>query len=291
MWASLVNIMSKSDKRASTRRKAKGIKKNVADYKKRVRIVSTLVASIIVFSLIFAGSYYLLSTSIGGNPSTNQPQDLQQNQLDDNLPNAALIDALYSTSPNLTFTASLGNTLQDVGFDVDVYQGGEVTVDFLKKFPCGYELVILRMHSALSNSNELYLFTAEPYSAGKYVQEQYFRLVKEAYPTEESQSVFAVNWGFVERLMTEKFKGALVIVMGCDGANDPWMAKEFINRGAVGYVGWNGSVLLSHSDRAVSCLIQALYVDKLSLEDAVKRTNSQIGEDPQWGSMLNYSIR
>jgi hypothetical protein len=248
-------------------------------------------ASIIVFSLVFAGSYYILSTSIGGNPSTNQPQDLQQNQLDDSLPNAALIDALYSTSPNLTFTASLGNTLQDVGFDVDVYQGENVTVDFLKRLPCGYEVVIFRMHSALSSSNELYLFTAEPYSAGKYVQEQYYRIVKEAYPTEDSQSVFAVNWGFIKRLVANKFNGTLVVVMGCDGANDPLMAEEFMNQGAVGYVGWNGSVLLSHSDRAVSYLLQALYVDKLSLEDAVERTNSLIGEDPQWGSMLNYRMR
>lgn len=289
--ANLVNGMFQSDKRADARRKPEGIKKSVADYKRRVRIVSTLMASIIVFSLVFAGSYYILSTSVGGNPNVNQTQDSQQNQLDDSLLNAALVDALYGSSPNLNFTASLGKTLQDAGFKVDAYQGEGVTVDFLKKFPCGYELVILRMHSALSSSNELYLFTAEPYSAGKYVQEQYFRLVKEAYPTEDSQSVFAVNWGFIEKLMTDKFKGALVIVMGCDGANDPWMAKEFIDRGAVGYVGWNGSVLLSHSDRAVLYLIQALYVDKLSLEDAVKRTNSQIGADPQWGSVLNHRVR
>jgi hypothetical protein len=283
--------MSQSDERADTRRKPKGIKKNVADHKRRVRIISTLVASIIISSFVFAISYCLLSTSTGGNLNANQPQDLQQNQLDDSLLNAALIDALYSSSPNFNFTASLRETLQEAGFKVDVYQGGEVTVDFLKTFACGYDLVVFRMHSALSSSNELYLFTAEPYSAGKYVQEQYFRLVKEAYATDDSQSVFAVNWGFIKRLMTEKFNGTLVIVMGCDGANDPWMAEEFINRGAVGYVGWNGSVLLSHSDSAVLYLIQALYVDKLSLEAAVERTNSQIGVDPQWGSILNYRMR
>ena len=287
--ANLVNVMFQSDKRADARHKPKGIKKKAADYKRRV---FTLMASIIVFSLVCAGSYCLLSTLVGGNPNADQTQDSQQNQLDDSLLNAVLIDALYGSSPNLIFTSSLRNTLQGVGFGVDVYQGGEVTVDFLKKFACGYEVVILRMHSALSkNSNELYLFTAEPYSAGKYVQEQYFRIVKEAYPTEDSQSVFAVNWGFIERLMTDKFKGALVIVMGCDGADDSWMAEEFINQVAVGYVGWNGSVLLSHSDRAVLYLIQALYVDRLSLEDAVKKTNSQIGEDPQWGSILNYRMR
>jgi hypothetical protein len=283
--------MFQSVKRVDTRRKPKGIKKEVVDHKRRIRTVSTLAIFIIVFSFVFAGSYYLLSTSTGGNSNAGQTRDLEQNQLDDSLLNAALVDALYSTSPNIDFTASLGKTLQEAGFQVDVYQGGEVTVDFLKKFACGYDLIIFRMHSALVKNNELYLFTAEPYSAGKYVQERYFRLVKEAYATDDSQSVFAVNWGFIKKLMTEKFNGTLVVVMGCDGANDPLMAEEFMNQGAVGYVGWNGTVLLSHSDRAVLYLIQALYVDRLSLEDAVKTTNSQIGEDPQWGSMLNYRIR
>jgi len=283
--------MSQSDKRANVRRKLKGTKKKVADYKRRISLVSTLAVFIIVFSFVFVVSYYLLSASIGGNSNANQIQDLQQNQLDDGLLNAALVDALNSKSPNLNFTATLRETLQQEGFEVDVYPGEDVTVDFLKKFACGYELVILRMHSALSNNNELYLFTAEPYSAGKYVQEQYFRLVKEAYPTEDSQSVFAVNWGFIKRLMPGKFNGTLVVVMGCDGANDPWIAEEFMNQGAVGYVGWNGLVLLSHSDRAVLYLIQALYVDKLSLENAVEKTNSLVGVDPQWGSILNYRMR
>jgi hypothetical protein len=284
-------MMSHSGRRPDARRKTRGIKKKVADSKRRVRIVSTLMASIIVFSLVFAGSYYLLSTSIGGSSSFDEVQDSQQDQLDDGLLNAVLVDALFGSSPNPNFTTSLRSTLQGAGFGVDVYQGEDVTVDFLKKFACGYEVVILRMHSALANTNELYLFTAEPYSAGKYVQEQYFRLVKEAYATEDSHSVFAVNWGFIKRLMAEKFEGALVIVMGCDGADDPWMAEEIINQGAVGYVAWNGSVLLSHSDKAVLNLVQALYVDKLSLEDAVEKTNSQIGVDPQSGSILSCRLR
>jgi len=255
-------------------------------YKKRARIISIVVTFVIIFSLIIAVSYYLVSYF----PGLNSTIDETEGDLSDNSSRAALIDALYSNHPNEEFTKSINRTLQEAGINVDIYQGKEVTVEFLAKLNSRYKLIILRMHSALSSSDELYLFTAEPYSAGKYTSEQRFRLVKEAYPTEESQSVFAVNWGFIKRLMTGEFNGTLVIVMGCDGACDLWMAQEFMNQGAVGYVAWNGPVLLSHSDEAILYLTQALYMEKLPLEEAVEETNSQIGEDPNWGTILDYYV-
>lgn len=271
---------------ARVKNKPKGTKKGVSAHKKRMRTISTAVTFVIIFSLIAAVSYHL----VGYFTSANSAIDETEGNSSDDSVKAALIDALYSNHPNVTFTRSLDETLQEAGFKVDTYQGTEVTVDFLKKLKSGYRLIILRMHSALSTRNELYLFTAEPYSVGKYPQEEYFRLVKEAYPTEDSQSVFAVNWGFIKELMTGKFDGTLVIAMGCDGARDPWMAEEFINQGATGYVAWAGPVLLSHSDRAILHLVQALYIEKLALEEAVEKTNNQIGEDPSWGTVLDYYI-
>jgi hypothetical protein len=268
--------------------RGKGIKKEDFNYRKRTKTISTLVTLTILFSLIVVGSYYLLSSSTGSRLTINETnQPANDNNSSDISLRAVLIDALYSSNPNVEFIESLNETLQDSGFEVDVYKGQEVTVDSLSRLASGYKLVILRMHSALSSSNELYLFTEEPFSAGKYVQEQFFRLVKEAYATESSQSVFAVNWGFVKRLMTSKFNGTTVIVMGCEGARDAWMAQEFMNQGAVGYVGWTGPVLLSHSDRATIYLIQALYEEKLSLEEAVQRTNVQIGADPSSVAVLD----
>jgi len=262
----------------------RGTKSEVSAYKKRVRIVSGVVTLIIVFSFIVVVSYYLVGYFTGSGSTINQTSG----NLSGNLLKAALIDALYSTHPNEEFTRSFNKSLLEAGFEVDIYQGRIVTVDFLKRLASGYKLIVLRMHSALSTNNELYLFTAESYSVEKYVQEQYFRLVKEAYPTEDSKSVFAVNWGFIKRLMTGKFNGTLVIAMGCDGAVDPLMAQEFINQGAIGYVAWNGSVVLSHSDEAILYLVQALYMEKLSLEETVGKTNNQIGKDPYWGTILEY---
>jgi hypothetical protein len=203
---------------------------------------------------------------------------------------AALIDGLSDAGGDEGFAGSVNKTLQEAGFSVDVYQGREVTVDLLEEFACGYRLVIFRVHSALSDDKELFLFTAEPYSNVKYSQEQYSGLVRKAYATENSQPVFAVNWGFVKRLMTGEFNGTLVVMMGCDGTKDPLITWEFFAQGAVGYVGWNGPVLLSHSDKAILCLIQDLYVDGQSLRDAVADTNSQVGQDPVSASVLECSI-
>jgi len=260
-----------------------GIKHEVYEYKKQMRIISTAVTFVIILSLIALGIYYLLNYA--GNPASNSANE-SVNQTDNHLPKAALIDALHCNHPNEWFTESLNKTLSQAGFKVDIYQGEVVTVDFLKKLPSGYDLIILRMHSALSSSNQLYFFTAEPYSVGKYTQEQYFQLVKKAYVSNESSPVFAVNWGFIKVYMVEKFEGVLVIAMGCDGTLDSLFIQQLIDQGAIGYIAWNGPVSISHSDKAILYLVQVLYVKKLSLTVAVQETNSQVGEDPYWGTLL-----
>ncbi len=267
--------------------KPEGMKKEIFRHKKRERIISTALTFVIIFSSIAVVAYYSFGYFAGSSSNINQKTEVN---LTGSLLRAALIDALYSSYPNLGFTRSVNKTLQEAGFKVDVYQGEEITVDFLKKLQSGYKLIVFRMHSALSTGNELYLFTAEPYSNEGYVQEQYFRLVKEAYASEDSQHVFAVNWGFVKRCMAGKFEGAIVIVMGCEGASDLKLFEEFVNQGAVGCVGWNGPVLLSHSDKAVSYLVDALYLRKLSLSEAVNDTNKVIGNDPLSNSVLRSYV-
>jgi hypothetical protein len=241
----------------------------------------------LIVCLIIAVFFYSEGFFAGG-PRTGRSLG---GSVKDSVLRAALIDALSNASVGGEFADAVNRTLRGTGFVVDVYQGSEVTVDFLEKFAGGYKLVIFRVHSALSFDGGLYLFTAEPYSGEKYVQEQYFRFIlKEAYATESSQHVFAVNWGFVCALMAGEFNGTLVVVMGCDGSSDSRIAEEFVNQGAVGYVGWNGSVLLSHSDEAVLHLVEDLYVGKQPLKMAVDDTNSRVGRDPAYGSVLECYV-
>jgi hypothetical protein len=250
-----------------------------------MEVTLIIIFSLIVLGFCYSGGYFGGPNSTG-NENGNNPNN--NSNLNNSVSKAALIDALYSNYPNDEFTESVNNTLQEAGFKLDVFQGAEVTVDFLEKLSSGYKLIILRMHSAISKSNDLYLFTAEAYAVGKYTQEQNFQLVKEAYASESSQSVFAVNWGFIKRLVTGRFNGTLVVAMGCNGADDPFLAKEFINQGAIGYIGWKGPVSLSRSDMATLYLVQALYLNKLSPKQAVDKANAEAGEDPDLGSILEY---
>ena len=264
-------------------KKPKGIRREVYADKKRMRNIYTVITLLIIIFLVILVSYYLANYFVGSNSVNHENSD----DSGDNLLKAALIDGLYTTLPNDEFTRSLTETLREADFEVDVFQGAEVTVDFLKSVSNGYKLVILRMHSAL-HDDQLYLFTAEPYSVGKYTQEQQFQLVKEAYATEESQPVFAVNWDFIKRCMTGKFNDTLVIAMGCDGTRDQVIIEEIMNQGAVGYISWNGPVLISHSDVTTLHLAEALYLENLPAEEAIERTNNQIGADPEWGAVLEY---
>ena len=270
--------------------KPRGIKHDVAAYKRKMRTIYTLVTFLLIVCVIIAVSFYFEGFFAGPELRTESTVagsgKGMGGSVKDDVPKAALIDTLSNAGVDEEFDDSVNKTLHEAGFGVDVYQGGQVTVDFLEKFSGGYKLVIFRVHSALSSNMELYLFTAEPYSSQKYSTEQSFLLVKEAYATESSQPVFAVNWGFVKRLMTGEFKGTLVVVMGCDGALDPLLSQEFVNQGAVGYVGWNGPVLLDHSDKAVQHLVEDLYVRKQPLKEAVNDTDSRVGPDPASGSIL-----
>jgi len=73
----------------------------------------------------------------------------------DNLaePKAAIIDQLYSLQPNEAFISEVTKELEDYGFEVDIYQGDEVTVDLYRQLPgYGYKVIIFRAHSGLLGS-------------------------------------------------------------------------------------------------------------------------------------------
>ena len=119
------------------------------------------IALIIVSMLIFGSSALKPGAKEAKdtpNPKTGSPRT------EPPLARAALVDSLYVSSPNGGFTSKLVGTLKRAGFTVDVYQGEEVTVDLLKALPEDYDLLALRMHSAVHGKGlDLYLFTAESY--------------------------------------------------------------------------------------------------------------------------------
>jgi hypothetical protein len=225
-------------------------------------------------------------------------------------PKAAIVDQLSLTFPNPAFAQEARSMLEGAGYAVDYYPGEEATVEFYRDLPRqDYELLILRVHSALLKSltprpgvsqavveraiaavkDNVFLFTSDPYSDARYLEEQTaLRLVPVAY--EEQALPFSGYFGiasdFVRFSMKGRFDGATVILMGCDGLTFDATAAAFIERGAGAVVGWKGLVSAAHTDAATESLLQHLVVDRHGLREAVTQAMTEVGPDPAYGSEL-----
>ena len=212
---------------------------------------------------------------------------------------AALVDQIALTNPNPDFTGQALAYLKEAGFSVDVYAGEEITIEFYRTLPAkGYKLILIRTHSTnILNENipggPVFLFTSEIYDKNRYVKEQLTNRIGRARLLYDDNSplYFAIVSGFVRQDMRGRFDDTLIIIGGCQSLGTPDLAQAFIDRGALAVVGWNEWVDLSHNDQAILYLLRGLTVEKLTLEQAVRKTMNEIGPDPTYDSILTYLTR
>ena len=197
---------------------------------------------------------------------------------------AAIIDPLYASDSG--YHEEMASLLEGCGYQVDSFLGEEVTVEWLRKMG-SYRVVVLRVHSTCNNGM-VWLFTGERYSPEKYVLEQLADEVHKARPSLEAEHVFAVGSDFVRHFMVDRFSGALVVLMGCDGLTGTDLAEAFVEEGASAYVSWDGPVSLEHTDEAFLCLLEAMTVQRLPLGEAVGYANDLVGADPDYNSTIAF---
>jgi hypothetical protein len=250
------------------------------------RITSTslriLAVPLVVMAFPLAIAAAFLAMSLLGQSS--EPEELK----------AAIVDQLALTEPNPSFSETATELLQGVGYTVDYYPGEQVTVDFYRNLPeHGYDLIVLRNHSARRPDvlasrlpDEAALFTSEDYNSDEYVDDQNaLRLVKVRYLDSE-EVFFGVRSDFITSSMKGRFDGTTIVLMGCNGLTTTRTAAAFIEKGARAVVGWSDLVSAGHTDEATERLVQHLVVDRLTLGEAVQRTNAEVGPDPAYGSVL-----
>jgi hypothetical protein len=209
---------------------------------------------------------------------------------------AALVDQIALTNPNPELTDQALAYLEEVGFSVDVYEGEEITVEFYRTLPTkGYQLILIRSHSTnILNENipggPVFLFTSEVYDKNRYVKEQLANRIGRTrlLYDEDSPLYFAIVAGFVRQDMRGRFDHTLIIIGGCQSLGTPDLAQAFLDRGASAVVGWNEWVDLSHNDKAILHLLRGLTSEKLTLEQAMRKTMNEIGPDPTYNSTLTY---
>jgi hypothetical protein len=211
---------------------------------------------------------------------------------------AAIIDQLYVLDPNQDFVQQVTQELEDYGFEVDVFHGEEVTVDFYRRLPTyGYKLIVFRAHSGMlgdeedTNSGEIettFLFTGETYKITELVWEQLGDQIMPAQMTEDYPMVFAVSSSFIAEGMEGKFQDTAIIMMGCSSAYQSDMAEAFIHKGASVYTGWSASIGLDYVDQATLELINNLCIDNMPIEEALTQMIAEVGLDPDYHAHPQY---
>lgn len=211
-----------------------------------------------------------------------------------NLPMAAIIDQLSVLNSNQTFLGQVTKQLESYGFEVDLYEGEEITVDFYRELPqMNYQLIIFRAHSGLLSGEEgvvriTTLFTNETYSETKHIKDQLTDRVAKARIDTKHPMIFSIKDSFITKSMEGDFDNTIIIMMGCSCIAIDDMAQAFIEKGASTYLAWHATVGLGYVDQATPYLIQQLCSEQLTVAEAVRNTMQTIGADPMFGAKLKY---
>jgi len=151
----------------------------------------------------------------------------------------------------------------------------------------GYRLIIFRIHSSdVDPTGEIGLFTSELYREDQWVLEQVRGRLAYGHtiPDAQGPDYFAIVPAFISEEMRGRFNDTLLIIGGCKTLASPELAEAFLDRGASAVVGWDDVVDLAHNDRAILRLLMAIVGEKMSVEEAVRRTMIDIGPDPVYHS-------
>jgi len=207
-------------------------------------------------------------------------------------PRAAIVDQLSILEVNEAFIAKVTSELEDYGFEVDLYQGDEITVDFYRELATrGHKLIIFRAHSGILGGGDYYvpttvLFTNEEYSTGKHRRDQLADRLLMGAPGPNQPVMFGITPSFVSESMKGRFDDTVIIMMGCGGIALPDLAEAFVDKGASAYLAWHLSVLLHYTDEATTYLLRQLCSEQATIQEVVDSTMAAIGPDPQYEAEL-----
>jgi hypothetical protein len=215
-------------------------------------------------------------------------------------PQAAIIDQTGYSFPSPDFIAEARAYLEEAGYRVTYHPPEALTVNFYRTLPDkGYDLILFQSHAtsevATRDGEDAqgglppgpFLFTTELYERQRHLGLQMsdqVRASKLFY--EDSPELFAVGPRFVRRSMRGYFPDTVIVIGGCQSLAAPDLAQAFLEKGASAVIGWDEMVNLSHNNRAVLHLLEAMLVEQLPPAEAVERAMAAVGPDPGYDSTL-----
>ena len=209
-------------------------------------------------------------------------------------PRAAIVDQLSVLQENPAFIAGVTGQLEEYGLEVDLFQGDDVTVDLYRELPTrNYKLIVFRAHSGILGGDETVhqkttVFTNEVYSSWRYQADQWENRLFGATIGEDFGWVFSISPKFIRESMPGRFDDTVIIMMGCAGIAIDDLAEAFIDKGASAYLAWDAPVLLNYVDKATIHLVDQLFSERATVEEAVDSTMQVIGPDPTYDADLHY---
>jgi len=217
---------------------------------------------------------------------------------------AVIIDQLNDEIPNYNFQANATRMLEDAGYTVDLYTTKDITVEFYKKLPSmNYNFILIRTHGGEGNPDEEYptiLFTGEKYATEKYTLDQLSGQVgrgfpfydvdlnelREKYGDPYEQAYFTVGSKLVKDGMEGTFPDSTIIIGGCQTARSNDLMMSFIRRGADNVLGWDATIAANDNDKVITSLLEDVLVNKVTLYNATKKINKELGPDFKYPSLL-----
>jgi len=206
---------------------------------------------------------------------------------------AAIVDQLSFNAPNPEFAQQTTSLLEQAGYEVDYYSGDQVNVDFYRHLASyGYQLIVFRSHADRLQQewqgqlvDEVVLFTSEPYDKTKYVPDQATNRLVVARYQKDGPAYFGIAPTFFDKT-AGNFRGATIVMMGCQGMLTTHTAEAFVKLGAKTYISWDEAVTASHTDAATAVLLQHLLLERKAATQAALLTMVDVGPDPVFGSRL-----
>lgn len=216
-------------------------------------------------------------------------------------PRAAIIDQTGYSFPSPDFIAQATTYLEEAGYTVTYYPPKEVTVSFYRGLPDqGYEFILFQTHSTsqvvsrdgAGGQSDLspgpFLFTTELYERQRYIPLQMSDQVRASQLFyEDAPELFAIGPSFVRRSMGGFFPDTVIVIGGCQSLAAPDLARAFLEKGASAVIGWDDMVDLSHNNRSMLHLLEAMLVDGAPPAKAVETTMAAVGPDPRFESSLD----
>ena len=200
---------------------------------------------------------------------------------------AAILDGLSIDYPNKTFIESTKKILEQAGFTVDIYGPENTTIKLLKELPSkDYGLIIFRVHGGrirqpmgLFMGSGLFIERCGPESHKREVETGYLLLGR---PFFSNETYCVAPPHYIMDKLHGRFKKAIIIAMSCFTGDDEVMAIAFFKRGARAYIGFRGEISPTYGDTFTIKLLQKIYVENLSIQEAFKQAKEELGPDPHY---------